>query len=106
MLSGMPIDENALARDAYLEVEPAGHFLGSAHTLANYENAYYDAVMSDSENVESWEERGSKDAATRAFDRWNLLLDEYQAPAIDEAIDDELKEFVARRKSELPDAWY
>ncbi len=106
LLSGMVLDDNALARDAYLEVEPGGHYLGSQHTLRNYETAYYDAVMSDSENVESWEERGAKDAQRRAYERWNQLLAEYQPPAIDEAVDEALREFVAKRKSELPDMWY
>ena len=44
--------------------------------------------------------------AERAFGRWNELLENYQAPPIDDAIDEALVEFVARRKSELPDAWY
>jgi trimethylamine--corrinoid protein Co-methyltransferase len=105
-LGGLAIDDNALAKDAYHEVEPAGHFLGCAHTMANYETAYYDATMSDSENVESWQERGSKDAAQRAFERWNALLDDYQAPAMDQAVDDALLDYVARRKEALPDAWY
>ena len=100
------LDDNALARDAYMEVEPAGHFLGCQHTLRNYETAYYDAVMSDSENVESWEERGAKDMNQRAYERWNQLLNDYEAPAIDAGVDEELKDYVARRKSELPDAWY
>jgi len=34
------------------------------------------------------------------------LLDQYEAPPLDPAIDEALQEFVARRKSELPDAWY
>jgi trimethylamine--corrinoid protein Co-methyltransferase len=106
LLSGMALDDNALAQDAYREVEPSGHFLGTQHTLRNYETAYYDAVMSDSENVESWEERGSKDSSTRAFERWNQMLKDYEPPAIDVAVDDELSEFVARRKRELPDMWY
>lgn len=106
MLGGLPIDDNALAKDAYHEVEPAGHFLGCAHTMANYETAYYDATMSDSESVESWQENGSKDAARRAFERWNILLDEYQAPAMDQAVDDALLDYVARRKEALPDVWY
>jgi len=106
LLAGMAVDDNAMARDAYREVEPAGHFLGCAHTMQNYEHAFYDAVMSDSENVESWEERGAKDAQTRAFERWNQLLKEYEAPPMDSAVDEALKEYVTRRKSELPDAWY
>ena len=62
--------------------------------------------MSDSENVESWEERGSKDAQSRAFDRWKQLLGDYEAPPIDPAVDEALLDFVARRNNELPDAWY
>lgn len=106
LLSGMPVDDDALARDAYEEVEPSGHFLGCAHTLRNYETAFYDAVMSDSENVESWEERGAKDAQQRAFERWQQMLQDYEAPPIDPAVDEALRDFVARRKDDLPDAWY
>ena len=36
----------------------------------------------DSENVESWEERGAKDTNERAFERWNELLSEYVAPPL------------------------
>jgi trimethylamine--corrinoid protein Co-methyltransferase len=106
MLSGLPLDDNAMARDAYSEVEPAGHFLGCSHTMANYETAYYDAVLSDSNNVELWEEQGSKDMAQRAYDRWNHILKEYQAPPLDEAKDEELCAYVEKRKGEIPDAWY
>jgi trimethylamine--corrinoid protein Co-methyltransferase len=62
--------------------------------------------MSDSNNVEQWEEEGSKDTAQRAFERWNQLLKEYQAPPLDAAKDEELKEYVDKRKTEIPDAWY
>jgi trimethylamine--corrinoid protein Co-methyltransferase len=106
LLSGLPIDDNAMARDAYAEVEPAGHFLGCAHTMANYETAYYDALLSDSNNVEQWEEEGSKDTARRAYERWNQLLRDYEAPPMDEAKDEELQAYVMKRKEEIPDAWY
>ena len=104
--SGMPTDDNALGRHAYDDVKPAEHFLGSAHTLANYETAFYDAVMSDSESCEQWEERGSKDTERRAYERWNALLTEYEAPEIDPGIDEELRDFVARKKAGMKDAWY
>ncbi len=106
LLSGMPEDDNAFARDAYREVEPSGHFLGCAHTMANYETAYYDAQMSDSESFEQWSERGEKDAQTRAFERWNAMLTQYEAPPIGPATDEALKDYVARRKNEMKDAWY
>lgn len=106
LLGGLPTDDNAMARSAYQEVPPAGHFLGSGHTLANYETAYYPAEMSDSESFESWEERGSLDAEERAFRRWQHILTHYEAPPIDPAIDEGLKAYIANRKNELPDAWY
>ncbi|MGB0785050.1 MAG: trimethylamine methyltransferase family protein [Alphaproteobacteria bacterium] len=106
LLGGLDLSNNALGRSAYDDVEPAGHFLGSGHTMANYTTAFYEPALSDSENVESWEERGSLDMNQRAFNRWNKLLSDYEAPHLDASIDEELKDYVARRKSELPDAWY
>jgi trimethylamine--corrinoid protein Co-methyltransferase len=103
---GLETDENAFARDAYSEVEPGGHFLGSAHTLRNYQTAFYEATLSDSETVESWEEAGSKDMRRRAYERWNEMLNQYEAPPIDIAKKEELTTFVDKRKMELPDAWY
>ncbi len=106
MLAGLPMDENAMGRSAYSEVEPAGHFLGCSHTMGNYQTAFYDAKLSDSESCEQWEENGSKDSARRAYERWNQILDEYELPPMDDAKDEELKEYIAKRKAEIPDAWY
>ncbi|MEL0207043.1 MAG: trimethylamine methyltransferase family protein, partial [Alphaproteobacteria bacterium] len=106
LLEGMNMSEDALAKDAYEEVEPAGHFLGSAHTMRNYETAYYDAKMSDSESYEQWLDNGSHDAMWRANARMKDMLANYEAPPIDQAVDDELKDFIARRKASMEDAWY
>ncbi|MEW2914497.1 trimethylamine methyltransferase family protein [Leisingera sp. JC11] len=103
---GLDTSDEAMARDAYGEVAPGGHFLGSAHTMRNYQTAFYEPKLSDSENVESWEEGGSKDMRQRAYERWNQMLNEYQAPPMDEAVKEELAAYVARRKEEIPDAWY
>jgi trimethylamine--corrinoid protein Co-methyltransferase len=106
VMKGLDMSEDQFARDAYEETEPGGHFLGSAHTMRHYQNAIYDAELSDSENVESWEEKGSKDMRHRAFDKWNKMLKEYEEPAIDPAKKEALQAYVAKRKEELPDAWY
>ena len=106
MLRGFATDDDALGVEAYGDVEPGGHFLGSAHTLRHYTTAFYEAALSDSNSVEQWEEQGSKDAARRAYDRWNTLLAEYETPAIDPARLEALEDYVARRKASLPDAWY
>ncbi|MBT6416829.1 trimethylamine methyltransferase family protein, partial [Candidatus Puniceispirillum sp.] len=57
-------------------------------------------------NVESWEEAGAKDMRQRAYDRWTGMLEAYVPPPIDPATKEALEAFVARRKGELPDAWY
>lgn len=106
MLQGLPMDDNNLGMTAYEDVEPGGHFLGSAHTMHNYETAYYDAKMSDSESFEQWEENGSKDTERRAFERWNQMLAEYVPPPIDDDKDGALLDYIARRKSEIEDKWY
>ena len=103
---GLDLGPDAFARDAYEQVAPGGHFLGSDHTMRNYQTAFYEPKLSDSENVESWEEGGSKDMRKRAFERWNEMLKQYESPALDAVKKEALTDYVARRKSELPDAWY
>ena len=44
--------------------------------------------------------------AERANARWKAMLAAYEAPPIDPGIDDALTDFIARRKREMPDAWY
>ena len=104
--AGLDSSPEALARDAYGEVEPAGHFLGSAHTMRNYRTAFYEPALSDSENVESWEEGGAKDMRQRAYERWTSLLRAYEPPPINAGVKEELQAYVDRRKSEILDAWY
>ncbi|MCP5073099.1 MAG: trimethylamine methyltransferase family protein [Rhodobacteraceae bacterium] len=106
LLGGIDMSDNGLGVDAYTDVEPAGHFLGSAHTMANYETAYYDATMSDSESFEQWEAEGARDTATRAYERWNQMLKDYEAPPLDEAKDEELQTYIAKKKESMDDAWY
>ena len=104
--TGLDTSEEALAGDAYTEVAPGGHFLGSAHTMRNYQTAFYEPKLSNSENVESWEEAGAEDMRKRAFTRWKHMLQDYQAPPIEESTKEALEAFVARRKADMPDAWY
>ncbi|TCL08387.1 trimethylamine--corrinoid protein Co-methyltransferase [Shimia isoporae] len=103
---GLDVSNEAMARDAYGEVGPGGHFLGCGHTMRNYQTAFYEPALSDSENVESWEEGGSLDMRARAFAKWRSMLEQYEAPAMDVAKREALEAYVARRKEELPDAWY
>ena len=42
----------------------------------------------------------------RAYERWTKMLREYEAPQIDEAVDEALLEFIAKKKTSMDDAWY
>lgn len=102
-VKGLDISENGLALDAIRDNPPGNHFLGTSHTLANFESAFYRSDTADNASFEQWSEEGSLDAAQRANVLWKRRLAEYEPPALDEAIDEELLEFIARRKAELPD---
>ena len=95
------VDDDTLGFDAIKEVPSGGHFFGSAHTLARYENAFYHPFVSDWRNYESWSETGSEDATRRATRIWKQLLESYQKPPMDPGIREALEAFVARRKAEL-----
>jgi trimethylamine--corrinoid protein Co-methyltransferase len=97
-----PLDTSpdALGVDAIREVGPGGHFFGTAHTLARYENAFYAPLVSDWRNNQQWLAAGKPEAPQRAHAVYKQALAEYQLPAMDLAIREELDEFVARRIAE------
>ncbi len=103
---GIDLSEQAQALDAIREVGPGAHFLGCAHTQANFEHAFYRPANADSNSFEQWQAEGSLDAARRANRRWKQLLAEYEEPKLDPAIDEALRDFIARRKRAVPDADY
>ncbi|NNC76846.1 MAG: trimethylamine methyltransferase family protein [Woeseiaceae bacterium] len=106
LLNGVDLSENGQALDALREVGPGSHFLGASHTQANFETAFYRSSIADNNSFEQWEQDGSKDATTRANAIWKKMLDEYQPPPLDPAIDEALLSFIERRKSEFEDRDY
>jgi trimethylamine--corrinoid protein Co-methyltransferase len=105
-LDGIKIDDNELALDAFKEVGPGNHFFGCAHTMANYQTAFWDSDLADNDPFEKWEAAGAVDAATRANTLWKKRLAEYEAPALDAGIRQGLEEFVAAKKAGIADMWY
>ena len=103
-LQPVDMDQDSVGLDAIEEVGPGGHFFGSAHTLERYENAFYQPILSDWRNFETWQEDGSKTATQRANEIWKRLLDEYEKPPIDPAIEEELQAYMAKRKEEIAHA--
>ena len=103
-LKGVDLSENGQAMDAIREVGPGQHFLGCAHTQANFETAFYRSNIADNNSFEQWQSEGSMDAAQRANKIWKQMLEDYVAPEIDPAVDEALQDFITRRKSAFPDS--
>ena len=106
LLAGVDLSENGQAMDAIREVGPGKHFLGCAHTQANFETAFYRSPLADNNSYEQWEAEGAKDLAQRANAVWKKMLAEYEAPPLDPAIDEALQDFMGRRKASFPDSSY
>ena len=71
--------------------------------MDRFRTCFYRPFLSSSENFERWTKNGSKDTAARASDIYRKKIDEFEAPPLDEAIRDELLEYVNRRRKELGD---
>ena len=93
--------EDDLAFDVIKEVDSVGHFLGTAHTQARYDSAFYSPILSDWRNYETWSEAGEPTTFDHAEKAYQDLLASYEAPpSLPPEIDEELTAFVARRIEE------
>ena len=99
-LQPIEVNTDTLGLDAMAEAGSGCHFFGTAHTLARYETAFYEPLVSDWRNFETWEEHGALTATQRANGIWKQMLKDDEQPPLDSAIDEELQAFVARRKEE------
>ena len=101
--SGVSFDGLDEVLDSMRSVPAGGHHLGTEHTLANFQTAFSMPEMMNSDNYEQWLADGSQSAEERATARCRQMLDEYEEPALDDHIREELDDYVARRDAELPD---
>ena len=104
LLAGVDLSPNGQALDAMREVGPGKHFLGCAHTQANFENAFYRSPLADNNSYEQWEAEGATNMSKRANGLWKKMLAEYVAPPMDSSIDEALLDYMARRKASFPDS--
>jgi trimethylamine--corrinoid protein Co-methyltransferase len=104
LLAGVDLSENGQAMSAIREVGPGKHFLGCAHTQANFETAFYRSPLADNNSFEQWEAEGAADMNQRANALWKKQLAEYEAPALDPAKDEALLDYMKRRKDSFPDS--
>ncbi len=105
LAAGVQIDENAQAMDAIREVGPGGHYLGCAHTQANFKDAFWKSDLLDYKPFETWSDEGARDAQALATERVAKMLGDYQQPAMDPATREALDAYVAQKKEAEPDSF-
>ena len=102
---GVETDENAQAMDAIREVGPGGHYLGCAHTQANFKSAFWRTELLDYKPFETWDEEGARDTYQLAKEKVATMLSNYQQPELDPEIEQALRDYVERKKASMPDSF-
>ena len=102
LVEGVDLSENGLALDSMLNNGPGNHFLGTAHTMENFESAFWTSAQGDVNSFEQWEIEGSRNSIVRAHETWTRMLNEYEAPSIDEAVERPTRGMDRRSQSVVP----
>lgn len=102
LAEGIRWDDFDEALAAVRDVGPGGHYLGHAHTLSHFETAFFMPELFDNNSFEQWQADGSKEITARALQRARKLLQDYEQPPLDPAIDEALREFIDTRRQQIP----
>jgi len=102
MAQGINWDDFDEGLNAVNDIGPGGHYLGHPHTLENFQRAFFMPELFDNNSIEQWQAEGSTEITERALKHAKALLENYEEPKINEAINDELLEFIALRESQIP----
>jgi trimethylamine--corrinoid protein Co-methyltransferase len=102
MAEGIRWDDFDECIAAVSDVGPGGHFMGHAHTLANFKDAFFMPKLFDNNSIEQWIDDGSQEITERALKHAKQLLAEYEEPKLDESVDEALLEYITKREREIP----
>jgi|TARA_B100000959_G_C14936637_1_gene605999 trimethylamine--corrinoid protein Co-methyltransferase len=86
--------------EAVKQIGPGGHFLGAAHTR---KAKLFIFPSQNNVTFEQWEAEGRKDSEQVGLNKARRWLERYELPPIEAELDQQLKEFIAERESEIPD---
>ena len=103
MTEGPRWDDFDEALAAVRDIGPGGHYLGHPHTLENFERGFFMPELFDNNSIEQWKAEGSVEITERALKYAKKLLREYEEPQLDEAKNEELLAYMAKRQEEIPE---
>ncbi|MEM9603699.1 MAG: trimethylamine methyltransferase family protein [Pseudomonadota bacterium] len=104
MAEGLRWDDFDAALAAVRDIGPGGHYLGHAHTIENFQRAFFMPKLFDNNSYEQWVAEGELDTTARAITKVRQLLEAYEEPQLDPGTDEALRDYIARREREIPAA--
>ncbi len=102
MAEGIRWDDFDEALAAVRDIGPGGHYLGHPHTLERFQDAFFIPKLFDNNPIEQWIAEGSQEITERALKEAKALLQAYEEPSLDVAIDEALRDYIDRREREIP----
>ena len=99
-IQGYNFDEERFVFEDVEEVGPGGHFLYQDSTM-DFMDELRRPIINNRKDYEGWDAAGHKALDQVCYDRWTKQLAEYERPALDEAVEKELNDFIVRRCGEL-----
>jgi trimethylamine--corrinoid protein Co-methyltransferase len=100
---GIGFSDEELGFDALAETGPGGLFLAAKHTKEHFKEWLYMSPLFTTPDYSTWDVMGRQTSEQAASEAWKHLLDSYEDPGIDPAIDEELREYIATRKLDPPE---
>ncbi|MCY4181181.1 MAG: trimethylamine methyltransferase family protein, partial [Litoreibacter sp.] len=75
------------------------------HSQSNFYDEFWRSDLLDYKPFETWSDEGARDTQALASARVEKLLNDYQQPHLDPSVDEALKEYIAKKKASMPDAF-
>lgn len=95
ILRPLEFTEENMAVDVIKKVGPKGQYLSEEHTFNHFREEYYDPIVFSRTSYNVWAEQGKKDAGEKAHEKVVEILENYQRPDMDPAIERDLDKYVA-----------
>jgi trimethylamine--corrinoid protein Co-methyltransferase len=96
---GIQVDDETLAYDTIANVGSEGNYLTEMHTVKRCRTEFWTPDLLDRDGLEEWMAGGRLRLVDRAHERCKALLRDYEVPAMDETVADQLESFVEEHTS-------
>ena len=89
------VNDDTLGLDVFEEADPGGSFLKKDRTFENFSGEYYQPRLSDRDDFESWQSKGSIQSIEIANRQFKEILNNYEVPQLPPDVDKDLLKFIA-----------